>query len=221
MTALITLSHGSRHPRAAEGVRALTRAAAAELGVVGADAHLEFNTPDLVQAAAALAAAGHRDAIVVPLLFTRAFHATVDVPDAVAAASEHLDIALAEPIGMGADLADVLAARVPADATRVVLYPVGTSNPEQAEAYEALAGAVEKRTALPAHVVAATRGGTDALAELAPFHLLPLFVTHGTLLDAAYQAIPAGCTASGPLTTALSGVVANRYRSKENAHVQA
>ncbi len=221
MTALITLSHGSRHPRAAEGVRALTRAAAAELGVVGADAHLEFNTPDLVQAAAALAAAGHRDAIVVPLLFTRAFHATVDVPDAVEAASAHLNITLAQPIGMGAELADVLAGRVPADATRVVLYPVGTSNPEQAEAYEALAGAVEKRTALPTHVVAATRGGADALPALAPFHLVPLFVTHGTLLDAAYQALPAGCTASGPLTTALTGVVANRYRSKENAHVQA
>ena len=33
MTALITLSHGSRHPRAKEGIRALTEAAAEKLGV--------------------------------------------------------------------------------------------------------------------------------------------------------------------------------------------
>ena len=33
MTALITLSHGSRHPRAKEGIRALTEAAADKLGV--------------------------------------------------------------------------------------------------------------------------------------------------------------------------------------------
>lgn len=221
MTALITLSHGSRHPRAAEGVRDLTRAAAAELGVYGADAHLEFDTPDLVEAARELARAGHQSAVVVPLLFTRAFHATVDVPEAVRQASEHMRIVLAEPLGTGEDIADVLASRVPADTRRVVLYPVGTSNPEQAERYEALARGVEKRIALPTRVIAATRGGADALQQQAPFHLLPLFVTHGTLLDAAYQALPEGCTASEPCTTALAGVVADRYRQKENAHVQA
>ena len=40
-------------------------------------------------------------------------------------------------------------------------------------------------------------------------HVLPLFVTHGTLLDR----IPAHLTASGPLTTDLAGVVAERYRA--------
>ena len=221
MTALITLSHGSRHPRAKEGIRALTEAAAAKLGVEWADAHLEFDTPTLADAARELARAGHREAVVVPLLFTRAFHAKVDVPEAVRLAREHMRVVLAEPLGAGEDIADALASRVPADASRVVLYPVGTSNEEQAKRYEALAGAVEKHTARPTVVVAATRGGTDALQELAPFHLLPLFVTHGTLLDSAYRALPKGCTASEPLTTALAGVVAHRYLQKEKAHVQA
>ena len=52
MTALITLSHGSRHPRAKEGIRALTETAAEKLGVEWADAHLEFDRPTLAEAAA-------------------------------------------------------------------------------------------------------------------------------------------------------------------------
>ena len=67
MTALITLSHGSRHPRAKEGIRALTEAAAEKLGVEWADAHLEFDRPTLAEAAAALSSPR---AIVVPLLLS-------------------------------------------------------------------------------------------------------------------------------------------------------
>ena len=102
MTALITLSHGSRHPRAKEGIRALTEAAAEKLGVEWADAHLEFDRPTLAEAAAALSSSR---AIVVPLLFTRAFHAKVDVPAHLAEAREHCDLTLAEPLGTGPDIA--------------------------------------------------------------------------------------------------------------------
>ena len=228
MHALITLSHGSRHPRAKAGIQELTNAAAARLGVPSADAHLEFNEPTLAGAARDLAEAGVRRAVVVPLLYTRAFHATVDVPEAVAAASEFLDITLAEGLGTGEDVARVLELRVLIDApvhSHIVLYPVGTSNLEQARAYEALARDLARRCGRGVDgvsVVAATRGGADALTEVAraheAVHVLPLFTTHGTLLDKAVDALPAiaaetgaRMSCSGPLSTKLASVVADRY----------
>ena len=55
MTALITLSHGSRHPGAEAGVRRLTRAAGELLDVATVAAHLDFTEPSLPDAARALA----------------------------------------------------------------------------------------------------------------------------------------------------------------------
>lgn len=205
MTALITLSHGSRHPRAKEGIRALTEAAAAELGVEWADAHLEFDTPTLAQAAAALRSPR---AVVVPLLFTRAFHARVDVPRHFDEARAHCDLALAEPLGTGADIADVLHQRLRIDAPsapHVTLYPVGTSDADQARNYDRLAADLARRTGRDVDVVPATGGGR----RFVDTHVLPLFVTYATLLDR----IPAHLPRSGPLTTDLAGVVADRYRA--------
>lgn len=207
MTALITLSHGSRHPRAKEGIRALTQAAAAQLGVEWADAHLEFDTPTLAEAAASVSSSR---AIVVPLLFTRAFHAKIDVPRHLAEARQHCDLVLAEPLGTGSDIADVLARRLRIDdptATHATLFPVGTSNPEQAANYDRLSAEVAKRAGVETAVVPATRGER----HFTDTHVLPLFVTHGTLLDR----IPDHLPASGPLTTDLARIVANRYRAAE------
>ncbi|OEY24167.1 hypothetical protein A0K93_02055 [Corynebacterium sp. BCW_4722] len=230
MHALITLSHGSRHPRAKRGIEVFTGEAGALLGVPAADAHLEFDTPTLEATARELARAGHTSATVVPLLFTRAFHATVDVPEAVDKAHAHLDLTLAEGLGTGEDIARILEMRVLLDAepnSHVVLYPVGTSNPEQTRAYEELAERLAGRLqhgAAGVSVVSATRGGIEALREIAQvherMHLLPLFVTHGTLLDKAYDALPllaaetgAHITHSAPLLTSLAPVVAERYKS--------
>lgn len=205
MTALITLSHGSRHPRAKEGIRALTEAAAAKLGVQWADAHLEFDRPTLAEAAASL---GTDRAIVVPLLFTRAFHAKVDVPSHLAEARNHCDLTLAEPLGTGDDIAEVLHERLRIDAPsapHATLFPVGTSDTEQAANYTRLAEALARRAGIDVTVVQATRGERSFVNT----HVLPLFVTHGTLLDR----IPPHLSASGPLTTDLAGVVASRYRA--------
>lgn len=223
MTALITLSHGSRHPQALHGIKALTRAAAALIGVQGVDAHLEFNEPSLEHAAREL----QEPAVVVPLLFTEAFHAKHDVPAHLEAAQEHAPLRLAHGLGLGEDVAEVLAKRLLADApanSHPVLYPVGTSDEVQAGRYGGLAEGVGKRTAQPVDVVAATRGGEEHLTELArtrgDLHILPLFVTEGLLLDKARDAIPrieaatgARVTCSGPLTTDLAGIVADRYRT--------
>lgn len=209
MTALITLSHGSRHPRAKEGIRALTQVAAERLGVEWADAHLEFDRPTLAEAAAAL---GSPRAVVVPLLFTRAFHAKVDVPAHLAEARGHCDLTLAEPLGTGPDIAEVLHERLLIDAPsapHATIFSVGTSDPEQAANYTRLADDLARLAGIDASVVEATRGDRRFVEKHT--HVLPLFVTHGTLLDR----IPPHLTASGPLTTDLADVVANRYRTAE------
>lgn len=214
MTALITLSHGSRHRLAQRGIQELTRAAGSLLGVTAVDAHLEFNDPNLARTAAMLAAAGHEDAVVVPLLFTDAFHAQNDVPAHMEAARKHLPLRLARSVGMGADLAEVLAGRVAADApagSTVVLYPVGTSDRRAAAGYEVLAGRVEKLTGQRCVVVAATRGGPDAVRAIAgPTHLLPLFFTEGLLLDRARESL-GDITYSAPLGVAAAPIVAARF----------
>ena len=209
MTALITLSHGSRHPRAKEGIRALTQVAAERLGVEWADAHLEFDRPTLAEAAAAL---GSPRAVVVPLLFTRAFHAKVDVPAHLAEARGHCDLPLAEPLGTGPDIAEVLHKRLLIDAPsapHATIFPVGTSDPEQSANYTRLADDLARLAGIDASVVQATRGDRGFVDKHT--HVLPLFVTHGTLLDR----IPPHLSASGPLTTDLADVVADRYRTAE------
>ena len=86
MPALITLSHGSRHPGAAAGIERLTQATGLRPARA---AHLEFNEPDLTTAALELAQLGETEAVVVPLLFTQGYHQRVDVPRALADASQY------------------------------------------------------------------------------------------------------------------------------------
>lgn len=222
MTALITLSHGSRHPGAQPGVSELTQTAARQLGVTGIDAHLEFDAPDLTAAARQLAERGHTRAVVVPTLFTKAFHATHDVPEAIAEATEDtgLELIAAEGLGQGRDVAAVLAARALIDgprASHIVLYPVGTSNEAAAAKTIELGRDVEKLTGIEVTTVPATGHGelvgADGIAAVARenAHLLPLFVTRGLLLDRVHRMWPGSISA--PLGADLAHIIAARYRS--------
>jgi sirohydrochlorin cobaltochelatase len=110
--------------------------AVAELGQIPAGyAYLDLAEPDLHTAAATLAAAGHRRAVVVPLLFTVAFHATIDVPQAVQAAAESsgVELTVADILGTGNDIAELLSTSLTdagiATGSSVLLYAVGSSNP--------------------------------------------------------------------------------------------
>lgn len=100
---LVAVAHGSRDPRSAAAVAALAdevRRQHPELDVRAS--FLDHSAPRLPDVLAAVAAEGHRRAIVVPLLLGHAFHARVDVPSEVAeAARRHprLDIATAEVLG--------------------------------------------------------------------------------------------------------------------------
>jgi len=86
--ALVALAHGSRDPRSAATVRemrAQVRALRPDLRVEVA--FLDHCAPSLAMVFDRLVRAGFEEAVVVPLLLTDAFHARVDVPTAVQAAS--------------------------------------------------------------------------------------------------------------------------------------
>ena len=247
MTALITLSHGSRHPQAVGLIDELSAAAANSAGVEGYSSHLEFNEPDLRTAVAEAIADGHKHMVIVPLLFTRGFHQKVDVPEQLAAVRQQAqragaDVELADGLGTGVAMEEllsrVIAREAPAGA-HVVLVSVGSSDHAANASVDKLARRVAARRAdgnqAGAHqsdgisVVFAT--GPNRLAELAQhherMHLVPLFVSHGLLLDRMYRqaeeinAAPDGgaqagesaeqerrITYSQPLGTALAEVVA-------------
>src|SRR5699024_10104811 len=82
--AFIALSHGSRHPKAAEGIDKLVAHTAALTGACGQAAHLEFDKPSLVDAAMNLKERGFERATLMPLLFTNGFHMRHDVTNVVA-----------------------------------------------------------------------------------------------------------------------------------------
>jgi sirohydrochlorin ferrochelatase len=103
--AVVLVAHGSRDPRAAASTEALARA------VAGAqpwwDVHasyLDHAGPRPLDVLAWLSAAGHRRAVLVPLLLTAAFHGRVDVPGAVAAAR-------ADGVRLTVDVTEVLGPR--------------------------------------------------------------------------------------------------------------
>ena len=214
MPALITLSHGSRHPGAAAGIERLTQATGLRPARA---AHLEFNEPDLTAAALELAQMGETEAIVVPLLFTQGYHQRVDVPRALAAASQtsHLSLHLAAGLGTGEDLARVLASRTRPGDAHVVIYSVGSSDSAANDAIREFAHRTFALTGVPATVEFATRGGCEGIVRLCREHadpkrvrVIPLFVTEGLLLD-RLAGVPA--TVEHPLGTDISGLVADRF----------
>lgn len=192
---LILLAHGSRHPRANAGLEDL-RAAVAELtGATTALAYLDLQKP-------ALADVAQPGDTVVPLLFTNAFHARQDVP----MAATGLEVRVTEPIGLGEDLAEILAGQVRFPS--VVLYAVGSTVPGANDAVERLADRVAAITGAIVKVAFATCQPALAVGDAA--QLIPLFVTHGLLLDRIRETdheVPE------PLGRLLAPVVAARYHS--------
>ncbi len=87
--ALVALAHGSRDPRSAATITALVhevRALRPDLRIE--PAFLELSRPSFSTVIDRLVKAGYDEIVVVPLLLTEAYHAKVDVPAAIAAASE-------------------------------------------------------------------------------------------------------------------------------------
>lgn len=235
---VIVLAHGSRRQGAEQVVHAIAEAAG------GRAAFLDFSAATLDAVVGELRAAGHERAIVVPLLFTSAFHLKKDVPAAIADAEARHGVRLraTEPIGLGQDVADTLVAhwreanwhRWVGDA---VVYAVGSSTPGANEAVEELAAKVGHLLGVPTRAIFATGGGLSLAqhreglnrtehreglhqserAEAAPTAVLPLFFAPGLLLDKA-AGVP-GAVAATPLGTSISPVVRARVAALLGAEV--
>ena len=85
--AVTLTAHGSRDPRAARATEALTRAVAARHPAWEVHAsYLDHAGPRPREVLASFAGAGHRRAVLVPLLLSSAYHGRVDVPGEITAA---------------------------------------------------------------------------------------------------------------------------------------
>lgn len=148
---LLVIAHGSRDPRHAATVHALTRrVAAARPGLRVDTAFLDFNAPSVPQAVSRLAADGVREAVALPLLLTRAFHAKTDIPAVLresTAGLPSLRLRTADVLGPSPLLTAALERRLseaglrPGDrsSTGVVLASAGSTDPEASAVIAAIA----------------------------------------------------------------------------------
>jgi sirohydrochlorin cobaltochelatase len=220
---LIGLAHGSRHPEGSVGIQRLMAAVAEQAKIPTVSAYLDLAQPDLSAASRQLADAGHAIAVVVPLLFTEAYHATIDVPETVRDVAAHLPLHLvvADILGTGDDVADLLRRCMIAagidDHSSVLLFGVGSSRPGANEAVFDLAARLARGRG---HSVRACFGTCaprvadvlDGLPE--PIAVLPLFLAEGLLLaPVREQAAHHGWQMMEPLGERAADLVQQRYRT--------
>ncbi|MER7762331.1 sirohydrochlorin chelatase [Streptomyces sp. NPDC097619] len=139
---MVVIAHGSRDPRHAATVEALTdRVRLLRPGLRVETCFLDFNAPTPARVLARLHADGVREAVALPLLLTRAFHAKTDIPAVLAEAAARLPglrIRQAGVLGPDPLLVSALERRLaeagvtPAERaeTGVVLASAGSSDPE-------------------------------------------------------------------------------------------
>lgn len=212
-TPVVLVAHGSRDPRGAAATRALARAvAAARPDWDVYPSYLDHSLPRPVHVLGALEAAGHRSAVLVPLLLTAAYHGRVDVPAEVAAARAaglRIDVTIADvlgPVGGRVDslllaglsrrLDEAVAASVRAGAgggslDAVVLAAAGTRNGAARGTVGRAAAALGARLGVPctvAYASAAPPAAGTAVARLraagaARVGLAAYFLAPGLLYD--------------------------------------
>lgn len=229
---LVLVAHGSSDPRAALQTRALARM------VGGLAAFLDHAGPRPGEVLFGLERAGHRSAVVVPLLLTSAYHGRVDIPAALAAASRDglgMEVALADVLGpvdgmVPPELLDGLVARLRAVSRPeggsfdgVVLAAAGTRSAEARETVALAAGALGDRLGVPCVAAFATGPGArpaDAVGRLRAggarrVAVSGYFLAPGKLYDLAVAgALDAGATAASlPLGAALDLVRLVRRRA--------
>ncbi len=223
MLPLIGLAHGSRDPRAAASTEELmAEVARRRPGLTAVPAYLDLAEPDLTAAVKAL---GVPEVVVLPLLFTQAFHAGVDAPDAIkdAAAATGTRIRRAGILGMGdAVLAGLQLRAIKAgigEQDGIVLAAVGSSSASANAAVAELADRWAAQRTGRVRAAFATAGEPKVPAALhslacpgVRLGVVPLFAAPGLLLDviaghaAAHQA-----PVAAPLGVELADLVLRRY----------
>ncbi len=224
---LIGLAHGSRDPRAASTIAELMRAVQRlRPGLLAVPAFLDLCEPDLTATTARLRADHDVDeAVVLPLLFTEAFHATVDTPTAVREAERSTGVRLRVGgiLGTGDEVLQALdeaAGRAHiAIHEAILLLAVGSSRSEANDAVHLLADRWSDHRVGPVWAGFATTGEPRAKEVLnraatsgRRMGVVPLFVAPGLLLDGiAEQALALNCEIAKPLGTSLAELVLQRY----------
>jgi sirohydrochlorin ferrochelatase len=219
--ALVALAHGSRDPRSAETITALVnevRSLRPDLRVE--KAFLDLARPSFQTVVDRLVRAGHDEIVVVPLLLTRAFHARVDVPGAVAEATARHDglrVRVTDILGLEPCFLEVLDLRLRTalrearvrELDALVLAAAGSSDPLANQAVARLArvwGAHHKLPVTAAFASAAPPATGEAVRAFRVegrrhVAVASLFLAPGLLPDrAAELAFEAGAVAvSEPL----------------------
>ncbi len=233
--ALITLAHGSRDPRSAATISALvaeTRDLRPDLRIE--PAFLELSRPRFETVVAKLVRAGYDEIVVVPLLFSQAYHAKVDVPRVIAEATERhpgLRVRMTGILGLEPAFLEVLdrrlrdalsAARV-RELDALVLAAAGSSDPLANQAIARMARLWGARHRLPVTAAFASSAPPTTGEAVRAFrtegrrHVAvgSLFLAPGFLPDrAAELAHEAGAVAvSAPLGAApeLARTILARY----------
>ncbi|MEV5648589.1 sirohydrochlorin chelatase [Nocardia sp. NPDC052254] len=237
--AFIAVAHGSRDPRSAATMSAVVADIARHRPDLDVRlAFLDLNTPSVDHVIDAVAAQGHTEAIVVPLLLGSAFHARVDLPGILAAAgSRHplLRITQADVLGTEDRLVTALRDRVsrvgadPADSGMgIAVAAVGSSsaaaNRITGQVAAALAAGTSWQTticfattepALPQAVSELRRRGARRVI-VAPWFLAPGLLTDR--LAAADRTLRHAATiGSHPL---LRDVALDRYDTADRVHLE-
>jgi sirohydrochlorin ferrochelatase len=233
--ALITLAHGSRDRRSAATIQALvaeTRQMRPDLRIE--PAFLELSRPTFGKVVDKLVRAGFEEIVVVPLLLSEAYHAKVDVPNAVAEAmSRHpgLQIRVTHILGLEPSFLEVLDRRL-REALRLarvreldalVLAAAGSSDPLANQAVGRLARVWGARHKLPVTAAFASAAPPATGEAVRAFRaegrrhvaVASMFLAPGFLPDrAAELALEAGAVAvSEPLGSdpELSRTILARY----------
>ncbi len=196
-------------------------AVAEQAGLTTLPAYLDIAEPDLGQAVRQLVDAGYTSAVVVPLLFTEAFHATVDVPETVRGVTESLAVQLtvADILGTGDEMEQLLGESMASsgidDRASVLLFAVGSSRPAANEAVVDLAArlAEGRRGLVRACFGTCFPGVADVMDGLPePVAVVPLFLTDGLLLTSVRElASQRGWQMAEPLGERAAGLVLLRY----------
>jgi sirohydrochlorin ferrochelatase len=227
---LVAVAHGSRDPRSAATVAALldvVRAQRPDLDVRAA--FLELSAPRLPDVLAALAAEGHRDAVIVPLLLGSAYHARVDLPGIMAEAHARLprlSLSASEVLGPDERLAAVALRQLAATGVSlddpslgVVLAGAGSSHAPANAAVAAVASLWARRfRVLPAFASMADPDVPSAVAALRAagarrIAVASWFIAPGRLPDKVAALAGPDALVAEPLGPApeLASIVVDRY----------
>ncbi|MFC3689450.1 uroporphyrinogen-III C-methyltransferase [Aquipuribacter hungaricus] len=207
---VVLVAHGSRDPRSRAVTDGLAAALGERLGTEVVVSQLDHAGPRPQEAVDALAARGHRTVRVQPLLFTPAYHVTVDLPEALAscaATADGADVHVQGPLVGHPALLDALDRRLAETdlpdgvrPTALVMASAGTSSAPARAELEQTAAAWGERHGLPAVSAYASAAeptpGQAVAALVAQGHSVAvggLFVGPGYLPDKARaQALAAG-----------------------------